>query len=143
MTFLCLSVSPFFAFLAIFIACMGLFALATFTAERRTKEIGILRTMGMTEKGIMHVFIIQGVWIGVIGTAAGAALGISVSWALDRFELIKIPGDVYFVDHLPATMDPVTILMIVVASILVSFGATIHPARQASRLQPVDAIRHE
>jgi lipoprotein-releasing system permease protein len=66
-----------------------------------------------------------------------------VSWALDRFELIKIPGDVYFVDHLPATMDPLTILVIVITSILVSFVATIHPARQASRLQPVDAIRHE
>ena len=98
--------------------------------------------MGMTEKGIMRVFMIQGVWIGVIGTAAGTTMGVAISWALERFELIKIPGDVYFVDHLPATMDPVTIALIVVASVLVSFGATVYPAHQASRLQPVDAIRH-
>ena len=130
-------------FLIVVVAAFNIVSTLVMVVSDRTKEIGILRTMGMTEKGIMRVFIIQGVWIGVIGTTAGAALGIVLSWSLDRFELIKIPGDVYFVDHLPATMDPVTIAMIVVASILVSFGATIHPARQASRLQPVDAIRHE
>jgi len=130
-------------FLIVVVAAFNIVSTLVMVVSDRTKEIGILRTMGMTEKGIMRVFIIQGVWIGVIGTTAGAVLGIGVSWALDRFELIKIPGDVYFVDHLPATMDPLTILTIVIASILVSFGATIYPARQASRLQPVDAIRHE
>lgn len=130
-------------FLIVIVAAFNIVSTLVMVVSDRTKEIGILRTMGMTEKGIMRVFVIQGVWIGVIGTTAGAALGIGVSWALDRFELIKIPGDVYFVDHLPATMDPLTILVIVITSILVSFVATIHPARQASRLQPVDAIRHE
>ncbi len=130
-------------FLIVVVAAFNIVSTLVMVVSDRTKEIGILRTMGMTEKGIMRVFVIQGVWIGVIGTTAGAALGILLSWSLDRFELIKIPGDVYFVDHLPATMDPLTIFLIVVASILVSFGATIYPARQASRLQPVDAIRHE
>ena len=130
-------------FLIVVVAAFNIVSTLVMVVSDRMKEIGILRTMGMTEKGIMRVFVIQGVWIGVIGTTAGAALGILLSWSLDRFELIKIPGDVYFVDHLPATMDPLTIFFIVVASILVSFGATIYPARQASRLQPVDAIRHE
>lgn len=130
-------------FLIVVVAAFNIVSTLVMVVSDRTKEIGILRTMGMTEKGIMRVFVIQGVWIGVIGTTAGAALGILLSWSLDRFELIKIPGDVYFVDHLPATMDPLMIFLIVVASILVSFGATIYPARQASRLQPVDAIRHE
>ena len=130
-------------FLIVVVAAFNIVSTLVMVVSDRTKEIGILRTMGMTEKGIMRVFVIQGVWIGAIGTTAGAALGVLLSWSLDRFELIKIPGDVYFVDHLPATMDPLTIFFIVVASILVSFGATIYPARQASRLQPVDAIRHE
>lgn len=130
-------------FLIVVVAAFNIVSTLVMVVSDRTKEIGILRTMGMTERGILHVFVIQGVWIGVIGTVAGATLGVVVSWALDRFELIKIPGDVYFVDHLPATLDPLTILIIVLASILVSFGATIYPARQASRLQPVDAIRHE
>ena len=129
-------------FLIVLVAAFNIVSTLVMVVSDRTREIGILRTMGMTEKGITRVFMIQGVWIGVIGTAAGTAMGVALSWALERFELIKIPGDVYFVDHLPATMDPVTIALIVVASVLVSFGATVYPARQASRLQPVDAIRH-
>ena len=129
-------------FLIVVVAAFNIVSTLVMVVSDRTKEIGILRTMGMTEKGIMRVFMIQGVWIGVIGTAAGALLGILLSWSLDYFELIPIPGDVYFVDHLPARMDPVTIGIIVLASVLVAFGATVHPARQASRLEPVDAIRH-
>ena len=129
-------------FLIVLVAAFNIVSTLVMVVSDRTREIGILRTMGMTEKGIMRVFMIQGVWIGVIGTAAGTTMGVAISWAIERFELIKIPGDVYFVDHLPATMDPVTIALIVVASVLVSFGATVYPARQASRLQPVDAIRH-
>ncbi len=130
-------------FLIVLVAAFNIVSTLVMVVSDRTKEIGILRTMGMTQRGIMAIFVIQGVWIGVIGTVAGASLGITVSWALDRFEFIKIPGDVYFVDHLPATMDPIAIGVIIAVSIAVSLVATIYPARQASRLEPVDAIRHE
>ena len=130
-------------FLIVVVAAFNIVSTLVMVVSDRTKEIGILRTMGMTQKGIMRVFVIQGVWIGVIGTVAGTLLGVGASWAIDRFELIQIPGDVYFVEHLPATLDPVDIGLIVVASVLVSFLATIYPSRQASRLEPVDAIRHE
>jgi len=130
-------------FLIVIVAAFNIVSTLVMVVSDRTKEIGILRTMGMTQKGILHVFIIQGVWIGVIGTMAGATLGITVSWALERFDLIKIPGDVYFVDHLPAKMDPFDIGLIIAVSIAVSFAATIYPALQASRLEPVDAIRHD
>jgi len=130
-------------FLIVVVAAFNIVSTLVMVVSDRTKEIGILRTMGMTQKGILRIFVIQGVWIGVIGTTVGAALGIGISFALDRWELIKIPSDVYFVDHLPAKMDPLDIAIIIVASIAVSLVATIHPARQASRLEPVDAIRHE
>ncbi len=130
-------------FLIVVVAAFNIVSTLVMVVADRTKEIGILRTMGMTQKAIQSVFVIQGVWIGVIGTTLGAALGIGVSWALDTFRLIRIPGDVYFVDYLPARMDPIDIGLIVVSSVLVSFVATIYPSRQASRLEPVDAIRHE
>jgi lipoprotein-releasing system permease protein len=127
----------------VLVAAFNIVSTLVMVVADRTKEIGILRTMGMTQKGILRVFIIQGVWIGVIGTTVGTVLGVGVSWALDRFQLIRIPGDVYFVEYLPATLDPLDISLIVIASIAVSFAATIYPALQASRLEPVDAIRHE
>lgn len=130
-------------FLIVVVAAFNIVSTLVMVVADRTKEIGILRTMGMTEKGILRIFVIQGVWIGVIGTTIGATLGVGASWAIDRFELIPIPGQVYFVDHLPATLNPLDILLIVVCSVGVSFLATIYPAIQASRLQPVDAIRHE
>jgi lipoprotein-releasing system permease protein len=130
-------------FLIVLVASFNIVSTLVMVVSDRTKEIGILRTMGMTQGGILRVFVLQGVWIGVIGTVVGAALGVSISWAVDRFEIIKIPGEVYFVDHLPATLQLIDVGMIVVASIAISLAATIYPALQASRLEPLDAIRHE
>lgn len=130
-------------FLIVLVAAFNIVSTLVMVVADRTKEIGILRTMGMSQSGILRIFLIQGVWIGVIGTTAGAAIGVGVSWVLDRYELIRIPGDVYFVQYLPARLDPVDIALIMIASIGVSFVATIYPARQAARLEPVDAIRHE
>ncbi len=108
-----------------------------------TREIGILKSMGMTDRMVLRVFMIQGLSIGVIGTTAGAVLGLVIAWALDTFEIIEIPPDVYFVDKLPVSIHAADVGMIVGVSLLIAFLATIYPAVQASRLQPVRAIRHE
>jgi lipoprotein-releasing system permease protein len=130
-------------FLIVLVASFNIVSTLVMVVADRTREIGILKTIGMTRSGILRVFILQGVWIGATGTTIGAVLGVGIAWAVDRYELFPIPGDVYFVDHLPAIIDPVDVAMIVVASIAVSFVATIYPAIQASNLEPVDAIRHE
>jgi len=109
----------------------------------RTREIGILKSMGMTDRRILRVFILQGLWIGVIGTVMGTTLGLSLAWLVDTFEIIRIPPDVYFVDRLPISIRVYDVARIVGVSILIALTATIYPALQASRLQPVDAIRHE
>ena len=87
--------------------------------------------------------MLQGVWIGVIGTSAGAALGCFLSWLLDTYEIIKIPPGVYFVDRLTVALHLFDVVLIVAASVTVAFVATIYPALQASRLEPVEAIRHD
>ncbi len=99
--------------------------------------------MGMRDRGILKVFMLQGLWIGVIGTVVGTGLGVTLAWLIDTYEIIRIPPDVYFVDRLPVSIYAQDILMIVAVSILIAFLATIYPAFRASRLQPVDAIRHE
>ncbi len=87
--------------------------------------------------------MLQGLSIGVIGTTLGAMLGLLIAWVLDTFEVITIPAEVYFVESLPVSIHPTEVAIIVGVSLVISFLATIYPALQASRLQPVRAIRHE
>jgi len=130
-------------FLIVVVAAFNIVSTLVMVVADRTREIGILKAMGMTRNGILRVFILQGVWIGVVGTVTGTAFGLFLCWILDRYDIIRIPADVYFVDHLPVSLQAMDVIAIVGASISVALVATIYPALQASRLEPVDAIRHE
>lgn len=130
-------------FLIVVVAAFNIISTLVMVVADRTREIGILKAMGMTRRGILGVFVLQGAWIGVVGTVAGTILGLVLAWVLGTYELIPIPPEVYFVDHLPVSVQITDVLQIVLASIGVAFAATIYPALQASRLEPVDAIRHE
>ena len=79
----------------------------------------------------------------LIGTAIGTIFGLLLSWLLYEYEFISLPGDVYFVDRLPVDVQPLDVLTIVGASLLISFLATLYPARRAAEYTPVEAIRHE
>ena len=130
-------------FLVVLVAALNIVSTLVMVVSDRTREIGILKAMGMTRNAILRVFVLQGVWIGLIGTALGALFGVLVCWLLATYEIIKIPPDVYFVDHLPIRLEVADLLVIVAASMVVAIAATIYPALQAARLQPVEAIRHE
>ncbi len=130
-------------FLIVLVAAFNIVSTLVMVVADRTREIGILKSMGMTDRGILRVFVMQGAWIGLIGTALGTLLGLVLCFLLDRYELIKIPPEVYFVDKLPVSLHVGDLLTIVGASVVVAFLATIYPAIQASRLQPVEAIRHD
>ena len=109
----------------------------------KTREIGILRGMGVTSAGIARIFRNMGLFIGIVGTALGGVLGWALARALQRFEFIDLPNDIYFLDKLPIALDPIDVSLILLGSVLVSFVSTIYPARKAAELTPVDAIRHE
>ena len=129
--------------LIVVVAAFNIVSTLVMVVVDRTREIGILKSMGMTDGSVLRVFVLQGLWIGVIGTVIGTTLGLSLAWLVDTYEIIKIPPDVYFVDRLPVSIRVFDVVRIVGISVLIALTATIYPAIQASRLQPVDAIRHE
>lgn len=130
-------------FLIVLVAAFNIVSTLIMVVKDKTREIGILKSMGMTDGSILRIFLLQGLVIGLIGTLVGAVCGVGLVWALDRYQFITLPGDVYFLDTLPVALDPVGFGLIIVLSILIAFAATIHPARQASRLLPVEAIHDE
>lgn len=130
-------------FLIVIVAAFNIVSTLVMVVVDRTSEIGILKSMGMTDRGILRVFLLQGFSIGVLGTVLGTGLGLLLSWILHRFEIIQIPPDVYFIDRLPISVQLSDVLLIIAGSLVISLLATIYPAYQASRLQPVEAIKHE
>jgi lipoprotein-releasing system permease protein len=130
-------------FLIVMVAAFNIVSTLVMVVADRTSEIGILKSMGMRDRRILSVFVLQGMTIGLLGTAIGTVLGLLVSWVLGKFEIIRIPADVYFIDRLPVSVHVTDVLLIVVVSVLISLLATIYPALQASHLQPVEAIHHD
>lgn len=129
--------------LIVVVAAFNIVSTLVMVVADKTREIGILKGMGLTSKRVLRIFLLQGVVIGAVGSLVGGTGGALIAWAVDRFQLIKIPGTVYFVSHLPAAYDWRDLAVIVVSTLVISFLATIYPSLQAARLTPVDAIRHE
>lgn len=129
--------------LIVLVAAFNIVSTLIMVVTDKTREIGILRSMGITEAGIRRIFVLQGTVIGVVGTTLGALAGGGLAWALDHYRLISLPGDVYFVDHLPVALTPLDVGLILGGSVLIAFLATLYPSRRAAELAPVQAIRHE
>ena len=129
--------------LIVLVAAFNIVSTLTMVVTDKTREIGILKAMGMPAATIRRIFLWQGAAIGFVGTSLGVLLGLVGAWALTRFRLIALDPQVYFIDRLPIQIALSDVLWIVAASLGIAMLATLWPARQASRLFPVEAIRHE
>ncbi len=129
--------------LIVLVAAFNIVSTLTMVVADKTKEIGILKAMGMPAASIRRIFFAQGLVIGVVGTVLGLVLGFGGALALDKYQFIKLDPTVYFIDHLPVSTQPTDVMWIILASIAIAAIATVYPSIQASRLFPIEAIRHE
>jgi lipoprotein-releasing system permease protein len=129
--------------LIILVAAFGISGLLATMVIRKTKEIGILTAMGATRKSIIKIFIFTGSLMGIIGTFGGASLGIAVSHLLNKYRIVNLPGDVFFIKNLPVVVSLTDTILVVGSALLISLLATFYPAYKASQLTPVEAIRNE
>ena len=128
------------------VVLIGSFSIVTtlvMLVMEKTRDIAIMMSMGATRAMIRRIFMLQGSIIGVIGTLLGYALGLSLGWLLKRYQFIKLPENVYTLDHLPISITPTDVIIVGVSAMLLCFLATLYPARQAARLEPAEALRYE
>lgn len=129
--------------LIVVVAALQIVATLILLVMEKSRDIAILKTMGTPSPQIMRIFIWQGLIIGIIGTTLGGAGGLALCWVLDHYRLIHIPMDVYQVSYVPFVVLPQDFVVVVVSAVLICFLATIYPSRQASKLDPVQALRFE
>src|SRR4051794_6423524 len=130
-------------FFIMVVAAFNIVGTLTMVVTDKTKEIGILRAMGLTSPAVARVFLLQGAVIGIVGTAVGLMLGLATAYVVDESGWIRINPAVYFIDHLPVHVELLDVLVVVGASLAIAVLATVYPSRTAANLTPVEAIRHE
>jgi lipoprotein-releasing system permease protein len=126
--------------LIILVAAFNIASSLIMMVMEKTKDIAILKAMGATDQSIRRIFVFKGMTIGVIGTTLGVALGFVLCKLLEHYKFIELPGDVYYITKLPVLLKTFDVVSIATASLIICFLATLYPARQASGLNPVEAI---
>jgi lipoprotein-releasing system permease protein len=129
--------------LIVLVAALNIVSILILMVMEKVRDIGVLLAMGATSHGIRRIFLVQGLIIASIGTGAGIVMGTSLAWILDRFRLIALPVDVYFIPYVPFHIRPMDVLTVAITTVGVSFVATLYPSWRAARLDPSEALRYE
>jgi len=129
--------------LIILVASFNIVSTLIMNVMEKRREIAILKAMGATDRGIMNIFILQGLFIGVLGTIIGVTGGYLLCYILNTYEIIKLPADVYYLSHLPVKTKFIDFVTVSLSAVIISFLATIYPAWQAAKMNPVEPLRYE
>jgi len=129
--------------LIILVASFNIISTLMMNVMEKQKEIAILKAMGATNRGIMMVFMLQGLFIGIVGTTLGVTGGYILGNIIHNYEIIKLPADVYYLSTLPVKMKLFDFIVVSVSAIIISFLSTIYPSYHAARLNPVEPLRYE
>ena len=128
------------------IVLVGAFSIITslvMLVMEKTREIAVLMAMGADSRMIRRIFVFQGLFIGLCGTALGLGIGLLGCELISKYQFIKLPPGVYSLDHLPVLLEPYDVTATCVASLILCLLATLYPSSMAARLEPVEAMRRE
>jgi len=129
--------------LIVIVAAANIVSTLIMMVTEKTRDIGILKSIGATNGSIRALFTWEGLLIGGAGTLFGVGLAWLIIWALDTYQFIHLPSTIYYLDHLPVRIEWSDWWKTITAAMAITLGATIYPARQAARLSPVEALRYE
>jgi lipoprotein-releasing system permease protein len=127
--------------LIIAVAALNITTMLILVVVERRRDIAILSALGATRTGVMLLFVIEGAVVGAVGSIAGVVLGLIACFIANRYNLVSLPADVYSISNVPLITRPIEILLSALIAFALSVLATIYPARAASRLRPVEALR--
>jgi lipoprotein-releasing system permease protein len=134
------------AVILVMIVLVGSFSIITtliMLVMDKKQDIAVLMSLGCQPGHIKRIFMLQGTIIGMVGTAFGFFGGLSLSAALQKYQFIQLPSDVYHMEHLPVKLELLDLGLIGLAALVLCFAATIYPARQAARVHPAEVLRYE
>ncbi|MFQ5878255.1 MAG: FtsX-like permease family protein [Acidobacteriota bacterium] len=129
--------------LIVIVAALNIVSILVLMVMEKMRDIGVLSAMGATRAAVRRIFLLQGLIIALFGTAAGIGLGSVLAWLLDRYRVVNLPVDVYFIPYVPFHVRPLDLLLVAAATVAVSFLATLYPSWRASQLDPSEALRYE
>ena len=129
--------------LIVMVACLNIVSTLILLVMEKVRDIGVLVAMGATARGILLLFLVQGLVIGLVGTVAGVALGTVSTGVMDHYSWPPLDPDIYYVSHVPFRTRPQDVAGVAALAMAISLAATLYPAWKASRLDPVQALRYE
>jgi lipoprotein-releasing system permease protein len=129
--------------LIVFVAGLGIANSLILMVMHKRREVGILLSLGATRWGIGRIFMIEGLCIGISGVIAGIFFGLIGCELLSRYQFVRIPQDVYYIDYLPVDVRLEDVVLVTLSALALSLLAAIYPALRASRLDPLEVMRYE
>jgi lipoprotein-releasing system permease protein len=127
----------------VLVGALNIISTLVMVVMEKTRDVAILRAMGASARSIMSVFMLQGIFVGLVGTLAGLGSGLGICYMLAKYRFISLPSDVYYISTLPVRVEFGDVFFVALAAVVISFLATLYPSWYASRLNPAEAIRYE